>query len=165
MNASDFFTGLVLISCGILSPSSFRTPGQDSAPQDCINSTGTSIEPVACLGILSPRLTIERQNGTATTYAVLQTSKAVKPNTPIDVSVSAAANPSGMKLDEGGVRTTKRVTVVPTQNPQEVPVMRIHTSKDNQTSGTLTYTLSLRTGDPTVRIVGSPKEVTVVSNP
>ncbi len=165
MHASDLFTRLILISCGILYPSRFYTLGQDSAPQECMSSAATSVEPVACLAVLSPRLTVERQNGTATIYAVLQTSKAIKANTPMDLSISAPGNPAGMKLDEGGTGTTQRVTVVPAQNPQEVPVIRIHTSKDNATSGTLTYTLSLRTRDPTIKIVGSPKEVTVVSNP
>jgi hypothetical protein len=129
----------------------------------CMRAVAMSSDPLICLSVPSRRLTI--RGGTTSIYAVLQASRAVPAGTRVQLSISAPANPSRVKLDQGAEAATTSVLVPPPKNPQQFLLLRIRTASDNSTSGTLRYTLSAGSGDPKVRLEGSPQEIGVVTNP
>jgi hypothetical protein len=124
-----------------------------------------SSDPLICLSVPSPRLTIESRGGATSIYAVLQASRAVPAGIRVQLSISAPANPSRVKLDQGAEAATTSVVVPLPKNAQQFLLLRIRTASDNSTSGTLRYTLSAGGSDPKVRLEGSPQEVEVVTNP
>lgn len=62
---------------------------------------------------------------------VFKVSKAVKSTTQVTLSLSGAANPSGMNLDEGGSGITKSIDIG-SSTKVPIPLTTVRTARDNQ---------------------------------
>lgn len=138
--------------------------GPKGSAEACDGVTGLT-QPVICLEIQLRELTVKRVNGDIGIYVVIRASRAIGRQTRAVVAISAPGNASGIKLDSGSHAVNKAVEIKPGKATEPICLLDVRTAKDNPTSGTLQYTVSLLQPDASVEIRGSPQEVTVSTNP
>jgi hypothetical protein len=136
--------------------------GQDAPQDNCANLDSTL--PIVCLSVPNDKLTVERRSGKMSIYASIFASAAVIGPVRITIMASLIANPSGVKLDEGGSGTVKDFQIDASHPLKDQLLLTVRTSSDNPTSGHLVYYLELR-NDGGVKVQGSPQRVAVETNP
>lgn len=154
--------GVLLLLGMLLCVVTFAGPNGSTNP--CDGVTGLT-QPVICLEIQMCELTVERVNGDIGIYVVIRASRAIGRQTRAVVAISAPGNASGIKLDSGSHAVNKAVEIKPGKATEPICLLDVRTAKDNPTSGTLQYTVSLLQPDASVEIRGSPQDVTVSTNP
>lgn len=136
--------------------------------ESCRAALAVASKPTVCVSTPFPVLTINRSDGHIHFYVTLRSNNAVKNPLEITISVSAAANPSGVRLTEGQQGIMKTVRIEPGNELKDIPIFFVKTGKNNGQSGQISYTLTAQVANssrPGVEVVGIPIDIDVRTVP